>query len=158
MAMIPAENWIGIDYGTNNYAGSNYVYKNRLKFINSFTEIPQVDLQPNSVTFANASIQINLYQERFDTSKNKLEYNEKQGYLEKINGMKIWGTDGTIPQRQYRAIEIELGNTKIKLPAKALENLYNPNLNYTSVNYDIQNDILYVQSLNSDGAGGYAVI
>ena len=38
------------------------------------------------------------------------------------------------------------------------QNLYEPNFEYTRVNYDVKNRTLYIQSLNSDGAGGYAVI
>lgn len=44
------------------------------------------------------------------------------------------------------------------LPKNALEGLYEPALNNTQVNYDKQNDILYIQAMNSDGAGSYEVV
>lgn len=40
----------------------------------------------------------------------------------------------------------------------ALKNLYEPNLEYTNANYDEKNNILYIQALNGDGAGGYIIV
>jgi hypothetical protein len=39
-----------------------------------------------------------------------------------------------------------------------LENLYEISLANTKAHYDKANDILYIQSMNSDGAGSYEVI
>ena len=44
------------------------------------------------------------------------------------------------------------------MPKKSIQNLYEPNLEYTSVNYNEKKNIVYIQSRNSDGAGSYAVI
>jgi len=51
-----------------------------------------------------------------------------------------------------------IDNQKIEIPASALENLYEPNLENTEAFYDDKNDILYIASMNSDGAGGYNVL
>ena len=46
----------------------------------------------------------------------------------------------------------------IYLPKEALKNLFEPNSYSTSAHYDEANDILYIDSLNSDGAGSYEVL
>ncbi len=47
---------------------------------------------------------------------------------------------------------------RLTLPPAALENLYEPNLGSTKVNYDRIKDILYISTMNSDSAGGYFVV
>ncbi|NDV95689.1 hypothetical protein D0T84_12300 [Dysgonomonas sp. 521] len=102
------------------------------------------------------SIVITLTQTDFDPMQNKIS--RKDGFVYKINGKEIWGTDGEIPKREYKSISIRLGKKNIDFPQSALENLYNPNLENTEANHDKDNDILYLQSTNSDGAGGYIVV
>ena len=75
-----------------------------------------------------------------------------------INGKQYWGTDGEMPKSEYKSIIIDFGRRKIILPKVALDNLFEPNLTNTEVNYDQINDVSYIQSMNSDGAGGYQVI
>ena len=69
-----------------------------------------------------------------------------------------WNTLIGIPTREYKSIEVNIGQRKMSLPKVAFENLYEPSLDHTQVNYDKTNDIVYIQSMNSDGAGGYEVI
>jgi hypothetical protein len=76
----------------------------------------------------------------------------------KIDNSQIFGTDGNIPKREYKSIQIEINNIKIELPNEALKNLYEPSLSNSKANYDEKNDVLYVFSSNSDGAGGYEII
>ena len=78
--------------------------------------------------------------------------------LDKIDNLQIFGTDGNIPKREYKSIKIEIDNVKIELPKNAIKNLFEPNLESSTVNYDKINDILYISSMNSDGAGGYLII
>lgn len=75
--------------------------------------------------------------------------------MEKINGDEIWGTDGDVPRMQYGKAILHIGSNKVDLP---IDNLFEPNLDFTSVYIDKKNNIIYVSALNSDGAGGYAVL
>ncbi|MGJ1335029.1 hypothetical protein, partial [Sphingobacterium siyangense] len=46
----------------------------------------------------------------------------------------------------------------IQIPAKEIENLFNVNNEFATCYYDDSNDILYINTVNGDGAGGYAVL
>ena len=72
--------------------------------------------------------------------------------------MQIFGTDGNIPKREYKSIQIEINNVKIELPNIALKNLYEPSLYNSKASYDEKKDILYILLSNSDGAGSYEII
>lgn len=80
------------------------------------------------------------------------------GFLKKIDDLEFLGTDGEIPKRQYKSIEVQINNIKVQIPNEALRNLYEPSLSDSKINYDKINDILYIQSSNGDGAGGYEII
>jgi len=43
--------------------------------------------------------------------------------------------------------------TILLLPKADLEDLYEPNIFSGEINYDKENNILYIQTMNSDGAG-----
>ena len=84
-------------------------------------------------------------------------YKEYKDQLEYINNKKYWGTDGEIPKTEYKSIEIYIG-IKNSRPEIAIDNLFETSLYNTQVNHDKTNDVLYIQSMNSDGAGSYEVI
>lgn len=56
---------------------------------------------------------------------------------------------------QYGKFILQIGSDMVNLPT---DNLFEPNLDFTSVYIDKKNNIIYVSALNSDGAGGYAVL
>lgn len=62
------------------------------------------------------------------------------------------------PKKEYKSIKIEINKIKIELPKVALRNLFEPNLYNSKANYNEKEDILYIHSSNSDGAGSYEVI
>ena len=94
----------------------------------------------------------------FIRKKYKLTFYKNTNQLDKIDDLPIFGTDGNIPKKEYKSINIEINNEKIRLPHIALKNLYEPNLLFAGANYDQKNDILYIYSSNSDRAGSYEVI
>ncbi len=107
----------------------------------------------------NADISIVITEANFDRTKARLTFSmENRNYLEKINDKPFYGTDGEVPVRQYGFLHVAIGKEKILIPATALEELYEPTLENTEAFYDAKNDILYITSLNSDGAGGYCVL
>lgn len=63
-----------------------------------------------------------------------------------------------MPTTQYEKIKIKIGNKIIFLPKTALEGLYQPSIYSAEVNYDKTNNTIYLQTMNSDGAGSYCVI
>jgi hypothetical protein len=152
-------NWISIDYTKNNKEFSGQIYKDKLKLISDFPEIKISNNENNKAILSKDSMKIIVSVKKFERSKYKLSFfKENKDQLQYVNNKQYWGTDGEIPKTEYKSIEIYIGTKKILLPKIALENLFEINLDNTQVNYDKTNDILYIQSMNSDGAGNYEVI
>lgn len=152
-------NWTNIDYTKNTKELNGQVYKDRLILISSYQNVPILTKDKSKVVLQKDSLQIVLTQQNFDRTKHKFTYNkEYRDQIQLINNKKYWGTDGGLPKTEYKSIEVYDGKTKLTLPKSALENLYEVSLYNSQVNYDKTNNIIYIQSMNSDGAGSYEVI
>ncbi len=157
----PEKDWFPIDYDLGRQSKSGYIHKSRLKFIKDFEEVPYHILTDSGITFKKDSFKLTITKGQFNPAKNELQYEKENPsknearFLEKINGKRAWGTDGNMPRRQYRQMLLQLGNEKIYLPA---ENLFEPNLKYTTVNVDKNSKTIYISALNGDAAGAYAVL
>ena len=151
------ENWINIDYTKRKQELNAYVYHDRVKCVSDYEKIPT--LSKYDSVFVKDSIKITISTQPFVRSKYHLTYfKDSPKYIQFINGKQYWGRDGEMPTTEYRSIRIILGNKEIVLPKAATDNLYEPSIGTAQVNYDRKNDILYIQSSNSDGAGSYKVI
>lgn len=155
----PDNNWIGIDYSKNNKDRSGYVYKDRIKYVSEFTKIPLIKETSSKVIFQKDSLNVIIESKKFDSKTAQLTYlkNDKS-ILEKINGKKIWGTDGNLPRTTYKLITVIIGGKTIELPKNSFEDLFEPSLFNTQVYFDKASEILYITSSNSDGAGGYEIV
>jgi hypothetical protein len=152
-------NWSNIDYTKNNKELNGQVYKDRLILTSSYQNVPMLTKNKLKAVLKKDSLQIVLTQQSFDRTKHKFTYDkEYKDQIELIDNKRYWGTDGGLPKTEYKSIEINNGKTKLTLPKSALTNLCEINLYNTQVYYDKTNDIIYIQSMNSDGAGGYEVI
>lgn len=152
-------NWAHINYTKSTKELEGHVYFDRLKLISDYTEIPITSEAENSVTLKAGAIEIAVTQQKFDKKKYKLTYyKDSKEYIEFINGKQYWGTDGPMPKLAYQSIVVYMKGTQIVLPATATANLFEPSLYNTQAHYDKANDILYIQSMNSDGAGAYEVV
>lgn len=152
-------NWILIDYEKNGKFQNGYVYKDRVLNISKFTKLTKKQIIENEVILANRKVEIKITEKEFEKTKHSFKYykeNPNQLYL--IDEKEIFGTDGNIPKKEYSSIVIKIDTLKIELPNEAIENLYEPNLEFTNANFDEKTETLYIQSLNGDGAGGYAII
>jgi hypothetical protein len=153
--------WCPMDYDLGGQGKSGYIHKSRVKFIEGFDKIDFEGLTDFTIRFKKDSIKLVITKIKFNSKNNELQYHigdasENEGsWLEKINGKEFWGTDGNIPENQYGQMTLTLGNNRIDLP---VENLFEPNLDHTTVNVDSENKVIYVTAMNSDGAGGYAVL
>lgn len=155
----PKNNWINIDYSKNDKDRSGYLYKDRIQYLSEFTEIPLIKETQTKVIFKKNDITIILESQNFNSNSAKLSFlkNDKS-ILEKINGKLFWGTDGEIPKKAYKSITVTLGNNSIELPKNSFDDLFEPTLFKTQINYDQKSDTLYITSSNSDGAGGYEIV
>jgi hypothetical protein len=152
-------NWINVNYLKNNIENSGYVYVDRVKNINEFKKISTLFSDNKSITFESDKVYLKITTKQFDKKSHTLTHNkEYKNVLEKVDNVEIFGTDGNIPKNEYLNFEISINSMKIELQKEAYINLFEPNLYHTFVNYDKINNRLFIQSMNSDGAGGYAVI
>jgi len=152
-------NWTNIDYHKNGKDGNGYVYKDRYKMVSNFPSLRSLKKSVNKVTFKQDSIEVSVSQVKFDTKKHKFKYfRSNPNQIELIDKQRYWGTDGAMPTTQFSEISIKIGNKTMLIHTKAIAGLYQPNLDNVKVNYDKRNQIIYIQAMNSDGAGSYLVI
>ena len=152
-------NWTNIDYSKKNQDLNGYLFHDRLQLISAYENIPPLIKETNSSTYGKDSIKIIVTKQKFDKTKYRLTYVKgSQSQIQYINGKQYWGEDGGLPKTEYRSISIIIGSRKIDLPRTAVEDLFEPSLHHTQASYDRRKDILYIQSMNSDGAGSYYVI
>ncbi|MEA9414698.1 SH3 domain-containing protein [Flavobacterium sp. PL02] len=155
----PDGNWVNIDYKKGKENLNGYVYKDRIIDLTNFTKIPVRENKNGVIKLENNNVKVAITEIAFSPKNHKLKYNsESPTLLETIDDQVIFGTDGNIPKRKYKSIEIEVDKILINVPENALKNAFEPNLEQTMVNYDSVNDILYIQSSNSDGAGSYVIL
>jgi hypothetical protein len=143
--METKDGWTSIFYGKRKQELSGYIHHDRLKYISDYERIPGVS--GSDSIFAKDSIRVVVGVQRLS----------KSGYGIFKTG-KSYGTDGERPTTEYRSIFVRLGSRELLLPRTAIGDLFQPTIFHTKVNYDRKKDILYIQSMNSDGAGGYYVI
>ena len=146
-------NWIYAD-------NEGYIYNDRVKWIHKFPQIAKGIAKGNTIIFEGKDIQVTLSTEKFDKSKHSFKYHkEYPDVIEKIDGEPFWGTDGNMPKKEYKSIEVKIRGKQVSIPQSAYGDLYESYLytEFNSVHYDKDNDILYIVALNGDGAGAYMV-
>ena len=146
-------NWIYAD-------NEGYIYNDRVKWIHNFPQIAKGIAKGNTIVFQGKEIQVVLSTEKFDKSKHSFKYHkEYRDVIEKIDGKLFWGTDGNMPKREYKSIEVKIRGKQVSIPQSAYNDLYESYLytEFNSVHYDKDNDILYIVANNGDGAGAYMV-
>ncbi|WP_298115139.1 SH3 domain-containing protein [Flavobacterium sp.] len=152
-------NWVNIDYFKNNESLSGYIYNDRFKRIEKFKEIKRKTISANEVVLGNDSIEIRVTEAKFEPKKHKFTYSkENKKVITLIDKKQYYGTDGEVPKTQYEEIKMKIKDKVIILPKSATENLYEPSINKITVHYDEINKTIYIDSINSDGAGGYVVV
>ena len=146
-------NWIYAD-------NEGYIYNDRVKWIEKLPKIAKGITKGNTIVFEGKEIQVTLSTEKFDKDKHSFKYHkEYRDVIEKIDGKPFWGTDGNMPKREYKSIEVKIRGKQLSIPQSAYNDLYESYLytEFNSVHYDKDNDILYIVALNGDGAGAYMV-
>ncbi|MFZ4929690.1 hypothetical protein [Chryseobacterium sp. Mn2064] len=153
------KNWLNAYY---NDQISGSIYSSKVKLIESYESIPSVLQEVNKAIFKSGNIKVSIVSDKFNYKAHKKFFSSSQYSGQKIEdkykGNPIWGTDGTIPQTYYQSITVQIGDKKIQIPNKEIENLFNPNNELTNCYYDRKSDTLYISMLNSDGAGGYVAL
>jgi len=154
------DDWAYIFYMKNSQLVRNgFVYRDRLKVINDFSSIPLVSTKEQEVVFTKGETTLTVSAKKFYREEHDFTfYKENTEQIQYIDGLPYMGTDGEFPNSEYASIEVKIGSDQFTFPAEAIRNLYEVRLADTKVNYDSNNDTIYIQSMNSDGAGAYEVI
>ncbi|SFN07478.1 hypothetical protein SAMN05421594_0825 [Chryseobacterium oleae] len=157
------KNWLNADYTDKNGKNlSGYIHSSRVKYIESYRSVPVVSINENKAVFNSKNITVTIESEPFNYKENK-KYFSTTDYKDykvedKFKGQQIWGTDGTIPQTHYKSISVKMGGKTLLIPSKEIENLFNINTESAACYFDSEHETLYINMVNSDGAGGYAVL
>jgi hypothetical protein len=151
-------NWSNVDYYKKTKERNGFIYSDRLKFVAEYESLPLITEQPNTVIYGKDSIKVIVSKKQFDKSKYRFTYyKDARDQIQFINGKQYWGADGGVPTTEYKSVIVQAGKKKINLPPSAFDNLFNPTIDATRIYYDKQNDIIYITSMNSDGAGAYDI-
>ncbi|MDY3339548.1 hypothetical protein PG279_10225 [Riemerella anatipestifer] len=153
------DNWGFVQYVKNGKYLEGDLYKDRYKWVSDFLPLKISKKTANSVTLKQEAITVTVTKSHFDKKKHKFTYfKDTPTIISHIDGKAPWGTDGNIPKAQYEKISVRIGDKTLILPKAALENVYDPYLDGVEANYDKQNDALYIQTINGDGAGSCLII
>jgi hypothetical protein len=154
-------NWIDVQTfknGKPDFGG--YLYKDRIKSIETYLSIPQKTLTTHKIILKRDSVEISIEDKKYDAKKHKLKTYKNCVKGDEIDGKPFWGTDcgGGLPFTEYQIFCVQIGNDTINIPKSAYNDLYNGNIDNTKAFFDVKNDILYIEAFNSDGAGSYHVL
>jgi hypothetical protein len=139
-----------------------YLHKSRLIPLSKLNRIKETKFYKDSCIAVNDSLKITIKSNRFNPNAHKLSYSrpgEKntQKFLLKIDGKHFLGTDGNIPKKFISSLSVFKNGIKINIPETVFNDLYEPSLKTIKV-YIKNDNIIYIQLDNSDGAGSYTVI
>ncbi len=153
------DKWTHVAYAVNGKEREGMIHSSRLYNVSHYTEIPVLRESEDEILLSSDFIHITLTKGLFNPKENRLTRDPKQGdAIVMINNKYCWGTDGQVPSYQYNKISVTLKDTIINFPSLAFEDLFNPSLFSAEAYYNIKDDILYVTTMNGDGAGGYVVL
>lgn len=150
------EEWLPVDYHIQNQTLPGYIHKSRVIFIDSLRAFPATKLNDSLLSLKMDSIEIQIKTAHFKSKEHKIKYDGN--YVQTINGKMPWGTDGNLPKQAYKSIQFFVGKKSFLLPKNQFADLFEPNLIHTSACIDPYTNKVYLYAMNSDAAGGYAVI
>lgn len=156
----PEREWLPVDYKKKGKNWSGYIHQSRLVPVSSFDSFSVVKQHDSLLHLKRDNIEITIASAKFSKAGRRLQFKkfESGNFLTGIDNKTAWGTDGNIPARSYRFIKIKSGGKEILISKQFLNDLFEPNMHMTEAYLDRTTGNLYISALNSDGAGGYAVI
>ncbi len=120
---------------------SGYIHKSRLQPIQSLSKpLPQ-------------EINFNYKFKKFEKLNHINDGDET--FVSRIDGKKIWGTDGNFPAIEIEKISLFIDNKRILIHEVLFNNLYECN---GKINFFKKENTYFIYQLNSDGAGTYELL
>jgi len=153
-------NWLPLDYQKGNRTRSGYIHKSRIVLLSRLTQFVATIQNDSLLKLQHEGLQVLMKRGRFVSKGRQLMYEKHQGeqqYVKSIDGKFPWGTDGNIPRIEYKFIQFKSGKQTLNFERMSFEDLFEPNFNMTRACIDTSTQKIYLEAINSDGAGAYSV-
>ena len=132
-----------------------YLHHSRIYPISNFPSIKNKKVYKDSCITENDTLTLKIKSSKFNLQGHKIR--RKSNIVELIDGKRVWGTDGGLPKISISRVEVIIKGEKVIIPPSAYDDLYEPSFNTTQI-YIRDDNIIYIEMTNSDGAGGYSII
>ncbi len=109
--------------GSFSFAGS-ILGLNRL---NELQQLEIVSLTDHTIALELDDIKVSIARSRFFPSSHDIEYWGHMRHVLRIDGRYFWGFDGRMPKQRIVYIEVLWGDERIRLPASAFRDIFEPN-------------------------------
>ena len=151
----PPRDWVKLWSDTDG-GQARYVHSSRLRQVAKWKKIPGRVLKGEEAGMVRADgFEVQVKGVPFLVKDHRIT-KDKQGQ-EWVDGKSPWGMDGGIPQVTL-TWTVSLNGQRLKVPATAVDNLYQPNPDSLVLfTPGKASDQAVVLMLNGDGAGGYCV-
>lgn len=147
------KNWLNVNYEET----GGYIHNSRLEYIDSYEVVSPTARDGSKAIFKSGNIKIDIATGKFNFKENEKDFSSTL-HGDFYKGQQVWGIDGTTPKTHYLSITVQIGDKKIQIPEKEIENLFEIDNKATTCHYDRKNDTLYISMNNSEGAGAYVAL
>ena len=150
---LESSKWFLVEYKTE---ASGYIYKDRIKKIEDFEHIKPTKYSDNLIEFSISDYNIEIQTQKFNSKNHKIH--QENNFIYAIDGKEFLGSDGILPQTEYKSFKINFKGKEIIIPKDNYTNLYNANLDKMKLTYNKALSQYYLFGTFSDGAGVYDAI
>ncbi len=146
-------NWILVEYQPES---NGYIYHDRIKNIKNFTSISPILINDSKIEFSISDYVIQLETQNFNSKKHQIQ--TENGFVYAIDEKDFLGSDGMIPQTEFKTFKILFKGKEIIIPKEYYANLYNVNLTEAKLTYNKELNQYYLFGTFSDGAASFDAI
>lgn len=133
-----------------------FLHSSRLKKLNGWKQFKPARGDGESVTLSVGGLEVEVRALPFVVKDHEISRN-KDGFIHKVDGHHIWGTDGSMPDKAL-ALRVKRQGQDVQIPAAATQDLYQPQLDTLAlITPGNPGEHAAIVMWNSDGAGGYMV-
>ncbi|HWB26857.1 MAG TPA: hypothetical protein VG738_15345 [Chitinophagaceae bacterium] len=150
--------WLFADYSRHGKTLSGHIPALRVTFFNNMTKFSKSSVNDSTIILSFDSMKIIIATGKFEKNKSTIQYGKRDVFVKSINGKFPYGTDGNLPRRQYKLINVHINGNSIAIDKNCWADLFEPSLALTNAFIDTSRKTIYLAAQNSDGAGTYTVV
>lgn len=132
---------------------AGYIYQDRIKKLEDFEPILPSFADGNKIMFSIEDYSIQLETQKFNPKNHILT--KEAGIIYAIDGKDFFGTDGLLPQTEYKSFKILFKGKEVTIPKEYYANLYNARPKEIKLTYNKELNQYYLFGTFGDGAGVY---